>query len=155
MSASGSDGPDDDPARPSGSVERIGDETRDIEFTATATFGPLPSPETLAKYHALSPDLVESIVTMAETEGAHRRDIESRELDHLYALERADQDDRRRGQLFGFVIGMTAIVTGAVLTILDQPWVGVAIGTGGIIGLVTVFVQGRRAGSAGDEVPEE
>src|SRR5262245_61697042 len=51
------------------------------------------------------------------------------------------------GQVFGLVIGMTAIISGAVIAYHGSQWAGGFIGGGGVIGLVSVFVLGRRKAS--------
>ena len=40
--------------------------------------GPIPPPESLAKYNDIHPGLAERIITMAESEAIHRRKMESR-----------------------------------------------------------------------------
>lgn len=51
------------------------------------------------------------------------------------------------GQACGLVIGLTAIVSGAIVSVQGSEWAGGFIGGGGVIGLVSVFVLGRRAKS--------
>lgn len=69
---------------------------------------------------------------MAEQQGEHRRTADSQEL-----------STAARGQLFGFVIAMTALVGGIVLLLLDKDIQGFAtIGTG-FAALVGAFTIGR------------
>ncbi len=49
----------------------------------------------------------------------------------------------RWGQVFGFVIGMAALIAGAFSAYHGQQIAGSFIGAGGVIGLVSVFVLGR------------
>lgn len=73
---------------------------------------------------------------MAETQGAHRRMTESAIVDK--GLVRA-----QRGQVFGFVIAMTALVGGIVLLFFERSIEGYAtIGTG-MASLVVAFTIGR------------
>ena len=51
--------------------------------------------------------------------------------------------DIKRGQVFGLIIGITAIVGGSLTASLGQSLAGTFIGGGGVIGLVSVFVLGR------------
>ncbi len=51
------------------------------------------------------------------------------------------------GQIFGLIIGMTAIISGALTAYYGSEWAGGFIGGGGVIGLVSVFVLGRRKGT--------
>ena len=75
---------------------------------------------------------------MAEAQGAHRRMTESAIVDK--GLVRA-----QRGQVFGFVIAMTALVGGIVLLFFERSLEGYAtIGTG-MASLVVAFTIGRIA----------
>ena len=51
------------------------------------------------------------------------------------------------GQLCGLIIGMTAIISGTLAAYHGKEWAGAFIGGGGVIGLVSVFVLGRRKGA--------
>jgi hypothetical protein len=68
---------------------------------------------------------------------AHLREMDRRAL-------RAQIVVTYLGQIFGLVIGMTAIISGAVTAYHGSQWAGGFIGGGGVIGLVSVFVLGRR-----------
>jgi len=47
------------------------------------------------------------------------------------------------GQVFGLIIGLTAIISGTLAALHGKEWAGGFIGGGGVIGLVSVFVLGR------------
>lgn len=49
-----------------------------------------------------------------------------------------------RGQTFGFIIGIIAIAGGVACILQGYEWAGGFIGGGGITGLVSVFVYGKR-----------
>ncbi len=51
------------------------------------------------------------------------------------------------GQVFGFLIGMTAIISGVLTAYNGSQWAGGFIGGGGVIGLVSVFVLGLKKAS--------
>ena len=48
------------------------------------------------------------------------------------------------GQIFGFLIGIFAIVTGGYTALNGAPIPGGFIGTAGVVGLVSVFVIGSN-----------
>ena len=58
--------------------------------------------------------------------------------------QRAQFADRKLGQIFGFAIGLVAILAGSVTAVQGAEWAGLGIGGGGVIGLVSVFVLGKR-----------
>ena len=117
---------------------------------STSFIGPLPPPTILKQYDEIAPGLADRIVRMAETEADHRRQIENRALNADIGLAEKEYTERRIGQFLGFGIGVAALVTGAYVATHGQPWAGGFIGTGGVIGLVTAFIYGRRAEKAAD-----
>jgi uncharacterized membrane protein len=105
--------------------------------------GPLPPPELLKQYDALSPGTAARIIKMAEDEAEHRRRMENEVL----AIQSRDQIAYRRsemlGQAFGLGIGVAAIA-GAVIAAVHGAQIAAAfIGTGGVTSLVTAFILGR------------
>lgn len=71
-----------------------------------------------------------------------------KESDHIREMNRiamtAEVRLRLLGQIFGFIVGLTAIISGAIVAAQGFQWAGGFIGGGGVIGLVSVFVLGRR-----------
>jgi len=92
---------------------------------------------------------------MAETEGNHRRNQES------HALEAEIESDRKlvdayirevqTGQHFAFVIAIIALCLGSYVAVNGGEFSGAVIGTGGLIGIVTAFIQGRRKNGSAEE----
>ena len=107
--------------------------------------GPLPSPEILKHYNSVIPGLADRIVAMAEAEAAHRREIEKK----IIETQASDMARFRRaelcGQIFGLLIGLTALI-GAVYAAVNHAQVAASfIGTTGVTGLVTAFIIGRQS----------
>jgi uncharacterized membrane protein len=107
----------------------------------------LPSPELLREYNTIVPGAAERILAAFEQQAEHRRTMEAKDLEARIA-------DTRRGQLYGLLIGLTAIVSGALTAIYGSALAGGFIGGGGVIGLVSVFVLGRYMGSHQQEPPK-
>jgi uncharacterized membrane protein len=104
--------------------------------TASAFQGPLPPPEVLAKYNEIDAGLVNRIVTMAEEQAKHRREIENFVTDKSLALS-------RMGQVFGLTIAMTGLGAAVITTLYNHGVVGALIGTVDLVALVSVFVLGK------------
>jgi uncharacterized membrane protein len=100
--------------------------------------GPLPPPEALARYEQIQIGLANRIVALAEQESQHRHEIDKTWLNKAFEQE-------RRGQAFGLVIGVVAIVAGTVAAIAGSQIAGSIIGGGGVVGLVSVFVLGNKS----------
>jgi len=74
---------------------------------------------------------------MAELEQAHRHAMEESVADKTFA-------ERRLGQHYGLAIGIISVVAGVISVALGAQIPGAVIGGGGVVGLVAVFVYGRR-----------
>lgn len=108
-------------------------------FSATfeAFSGPIPSPDTLRKYEEVLPGLAERIVKMAENQNSHRINLED-------TVVTSQQKESRRGQHYGLLIGILGLATCVILSLSGHDAVATAIGSTTIVGLVTVFVVGKR-----------
>lgn len=109
-----------------------------------AFHGPIPPPETLKEYNNLDPGFAVRILEMAEREQKHRQKCEDDALQQNIKNHKARNTERARGQYLGFTIGSTAIICGTYLAANGFEWAGGFLGTGGVIGLVAVFVIGHK-----------
>lgn len=99
--------------------------------------GPIPPPQILERYEDIVPGSAERILKMAENQADHRQAIEKRIVNSSVVNERL-------GLFFGFTIGLVAIGAGVFCIFNGYSLPGSFIGTGGIIGLVTVFIIGSK-----------
>lgn len=85
---------------------------------------------------------------MAEREQEHRHKMQEKLVDSQILDIRQERSERRLGQLFGLIIGVVAILAGAVTVILGESIAesvaGGFLGSSGVAGIVSVFVFGRR-----------
>ena len=119
-----------------------------ITHKSQFTTGPLPPPETLAKYNDIHPGLADRIVTLAESEAAHRR---SKELDILAAQigdAQASRRERGRGQAFAFLIAVIFALAGTYVSTHGAPWPGALVGGTGVTAIVLAFLGQRRGETA-------
>jgi len=100
--------------------------------------GPIPSPDILDRYNQIIPNAAERILTMAESDAQHQRDIE------MLAIK-CQASENRRGQYFGVVVTALAFVTAGVALYLGHPTAAAVIGGTTVVGLATAFVVGKRA----------
>lgn len=128
----------EDPEIPKAKKEKILHAFLGISVRKASSFsGPIPPPEVLKGYNSIIKDGAERIIAMAEKQSAHRMQLE----DHAIKEELKQS---RLGQIFGFTIGLTGMVIAAVLAILGHEATAGIFGTTLIIGLVAVFVHGKR-----------
>ncbi len=99
--------------------------------------GPIPPPDVLERYNQIAPGAANRIIAMAEQETGHRRDMELSILSNEYR-------EARMGQICAVIIGSLAIITGGITAVSGAQWAGLAIGGCGVVGLVSVFIFGRK-----------
>jgi len=97
---------------------------------------PCSPPSVLEGYERLVPGAAERILVMAESDAKHQQEIE-------FAALRAMEAEVKRGQFFGFVIGLTALGASMLALAMGSPAVAGVIGGTTVIGLVSVFIVGR------------
>lgn len=138
-----------------GAVQEISEEVTEIRSLFT---GPIPPPDLLRAYENILPGLADRVVSMAEKEGDHRRRQETKGLDAEievnFLLATSYTADVKRGQKFALCIGICAITVGGLVAVLGQPVVGGLLGTGGLIGLVKAFIDGRKNDSNTKDVTQ-
>lgn len=98
--------------------------------------GPLPSPEDLGKYAKVIPEGADRIMCMAELQQKHRMELEKKAIKEQFLQSKL-------GQIFGLLIGLSAIIGGVVCIMNNHEWSGAFLGGSGLTGLVSVFVIGR------------
>jgi len=113
-------------------------------FMQQQSHGPLPQPEILKQYDVIVPGLAGRIVAMAEAEASHRRMIETRTIDIQVEDLRKFRGNEVLGQVFGFLIGISALACAAYVATHGSQWAAGLIGTTGVTGLVTTFILGRQ-----------
>jgi uncharacterized membrane protein len=79
-----------------------GDKKPVAQFQQATFSGPMPPPAVLEGYERLVKGAAERILLMAESDAKHQQEIE-------FAALRAAENEIKRGQIFGFVIGLTAL----------------------------------------------
>lgn len=99
--------------------------------------GPLPHPKILHEYDQIVPGAAERIICMAEDQAKHRQSLEKDAIG-------SDIRDGKRGLLFGFIIGIVAILSGTACIIWGHDGAGGTIGGSAIPALAGVFVYGSR-----------
>ena len=103
----------------------------------TAFSGPLPHPADLEHYNRILPGAAERIIAMAEKQSRHRQDLESKVIV-------SDIISSRLGLIFGFIVGLGGIISGAIIIILSGQIVGGLISFTSLAALVGVFVYGSQ-----------
>ena len=122
-------------------IERLPSEQREaiIEVVERqlSHSGPLPPPAQLRDYESVLPGLAERIVQLSEREQAHRHNVVDLAIRRSARL-------RDRGQALG-MLAMVLVLAFCVLLIqAGQPATAGAVAIALVIGVVSIFVIGRR-----------
>jgi uncharacterized membrane protein len=104
---------------------------------AAQSSGPLPPPDMLARYEEILPGAAERIISLAEQELMHRRDLEERYSGTIVG-------NSRMGLIFGFLIGIGGLVVATMIGIYGNPEAGVGMGLVTLGSLVGIFIYGSR-----------
>lgn len=107
-------------------------------FSQYSYSGPIPPPEMLKQYDDIYPGLSKEIIDNSFSQTKHRHELEKTALP--YEIKRME-----RGQIFGFIIAIIGIGAAVFLAYLGHDTVGGILGGSTVLGLVTVFVLGKRA----------
>lgn len=109
--------------------------------------GPLPPPEILKGYNQVVENGAERIVARAEKQSEHRMQLENHAI-------KEELKQSGRGQIFGFILGVLGLLLATLLAILGHELIAGIFGTTTIVGLVTVFVVGKKTQSK-EDIPAE
>ncbi|MDD4350141.1 MAG: DUF2335 domain-containing protein [Opitutales bacterium] len=103
----------------------------------TSYSGPIPPADELKRYSEVVNDGAERIMKAFETQSEHRRSIEK-------VVISSQQQRSDRGQWMGLIVAMSTIGSAVFLAYSGHDAVAGVLGGGTVLGLVSVFVIGRR-----------
>jgi len=96
--------------------------------------------DTIVKIAPSSPEIAKDLLKEFQAYSFHLREMDRKALQAQIVVTYL-------GQVFGLIIGLAAIISGSLTAYHGSPLAGGFIGGGGVIGLVSVFVLGRRKAS--------
>ncbi|MGK4081899.1 hypothetical protein EA74_00454 [Enterococcus hirae] len=109
-----------------------------MRISSTHYSGPIPSPDLLKRFEEVCPGSADRIITMAEKQSEHRRNMETKVVD-------SQVRDSKRGMIFGFIISVVGIIGGLFLIAMDKGTAGLTLVCGILIGLVALFIYGSES----------
>lgn len=105
---------------------------------ASAFKGPVPPPEVIREYEQILPGLADRIFKMAEDQSAHRRAMETKEVNSINFRALL-------GLVFAFIIILVVILVGAYLIYNDHPITGLVAMLSASVYIVYNFITGKKA----------
>ncbi|MFW5895383.1 MAG: DUF2335 domain-containing protein [archaeon] len=104
---------------------------------STSFSGPLPPPSILDEYNNVLDNGAERIMKMAENQSNHRIEMEKHAI-------KEELRQSKTGQNFGFILAIIGMIIAFLLAYLGHDTVAGIFGTTTIVGLVTIFVIGKK-----------
>lgn len=99
--------------------------------------GPLPPPETLAKYNDAFLGCPERIVAMAEEQASHRRAMEAKVIDSKIARERTSQ-------WLGFIAFVGVCALSAYLFTIGKDNAAIGLLVTNLLAFVSAYIYGQK-----------
>jgi uncharacterized membrane protein len=106
-------------------------------FAAATWSGPYPPPDLLRGYEDVLPGAADRIMTMAESQQAHRHHLENVSVEG--GSKRAWW-----GLWLGFAISLVVLGLGTAIILTGHTWEGATVMSVDVVALAGVFVYGRR-----------
>lgn len=109
-----------------------------LQMTQSISFsGPLPPPNLLKQYNDVVPNGAERLMKMAETQQAHRQDLEK-------TVIKGNVQSESRGQYMGLFISIAVIAAGTYLAAIGKQITGGILVGVDVVALASVFVLGKQ-----------
>ena len=115
-----------------------------ISSLSYAFTGPYPPPEMLAAYDKVLPGLADRLVRQAETQTAHRQELERRLLEAEVDDRSAERSQRRLGLWLAYSVVLAVLIAAVIIAAIGAPIEGTVLGGVDLVALAGVFVYGSR-----------
>ena len=125
------------------------------EILAAVYKGPIPPASEMEGYKSVDPSFPDRILKMAESEQAHRHEMEKNSLSFEEKIANKDFFERRLGQIFALIIAIIMISCGSYLVLKEHPIAGTIFSGTCLVSLVTVFIVGRSKADKDDIQKED
>lgn len=112
------------------------DPAKYISTFESTWMGPLPPPQVLSQFDQAHPGAAKIIIEAFQEQSRHRQELEKLAISSNIAKE-------KRGQHYGFAIGVIGILCGTTCILLGHEWPGAAVIGVDLISLVSVFIIGK------------
>lgn len=119
---------------------------KQLERTLTVDDNSLPSPQELAAYKEIDPNIVKFLMESASKEQDHRHKTD---IIKLSVIKKSDARTGRMnwwGMFFAFLSIVVLVGLSAFALYLDRPWFAGILGVGSIISVATIFINRGKQG---------
>lgn len=116
---------------------RVKDSNHAAQVLAASFQGPLPPPQILHEYDEIVQGSAERIICIFENQVKHRQELEKKVIT-------SDIRQSYFGSILGFIIALSAIVSGTFLAYIGQPTEGIAAIISALAGIIGVYAWGSH-----------
>lgn len=118
---------------------QITHQTHHVSLTSTYS-GPVPDPDSLAKYEHISAGFAERFIAMAEKEQTDRNNMNMTILANDREIAMAKIANYRRGQTFAIIAVVLVLALCAYIFLLGYPTQGAAVAGVIVVGIAVAFL---------------
>lgn len=123
----------------------MGDSTgKQLEQTVSVDDNSLPSPQELAQYQQIDPDIVRFLIETSVKEQAHRHRMDDEKMKLLKNSERKNTCMNWWGMFFAFLSLILFMGVAAFALYLNKPWFAGIFGGTAILAVITTFVEAGK-----------
>lgn len=114
---------------------------KQLEQTYTVDDNCLPSPQELAAYKDIDPQIVDYLITASVKEQEHRHKMDVDKLNMIGEADRRDGHMNWWGMFFAFLALVVMIVLAGYALYLDKPWFAGIMGASTLVSVISIFVK--------------
>ncbi|OAV75073.1 putative membrane protein [Bacteroidales bacterium Barb7] len=114
-----------------------------VEQTYTVDDNSLPSPQELASYQAIDPQIVNHLIEASKVEQIHRHNMDNEKVGLIRKADKRDSRMNWWGMFFAFLSIVALCALSAFALYLDKPWFAGIVGLGTLASVASVFVRGN------------
>lgn len=123
--------------------------SREANHQVKSFQGPIPPPDFLAEYEAITPGFADRILKMTEDQSRHRYSTETKSVDADIAIRNRMMNERRTGQYMAFLIAVLFAGSGVFLISKGIKIEGLIFGGVGLVPVIYAFVPKKNKSENG------
>lgn len=112
--------------------------------------GPIPPPDLLSGYEAITPGFADRILKMTEDQSTHRYSVETKSIDADIVIRNRMMNERRIGQYMAFFIALLFAGSGVYLISKGIKIEGLIFGGVGLVPVIYAFIPKKDISENGD-----
>lgn len=117
---------------------------KQFERTLTVDDNSLPSPQELAAYKEVDPNIVKFLMESASLEQKHRHEMDQKKMDLIKKSDNRIGHMNWWGMFFAFLFIVVLVLLSGYALYLNRPWFAGILGTGTLIAVASIFINRKQ-----------